>query len=549
MSSIPNVLSILEKELQQLVSPFMDKINKLEKETQSLRKEIHELRAEKEKLLNQLELVKNNRVPITENNSVTPLDPLTFDLIDDLFSSQSEKEHLLFMSYFIKTMEEHDLEKVHYFLELFSHNPDPILLDEGNKNIFFTLFHLILEEQKAGNEIIEEILFSYLKLLSILYNTALNGFITKFLKENHFGLLDSALYYNEPKIIIRIHMLLMEYGLESELSNTLSHTIRQEWVYLDFNLSKAEFCFFLWYSFLFNLDQELLDRTEESIKWLDDSISVFQLYTFMYSCLNDKKVENKKKYHDLVSAFQQNQIFNKKDTERILDQVSIEIESLHVTERLSSVPVFSDILSTVESDKLKQLIKELNLKKKEVMVPLYQNGTVTLKSGGYAQLTIYVNGKSKKKNRKAFVASELVEVIHKRNHPETLKVMKYIDKSASLPKSSGSNTDFQWPSTSINENHQSDLSDHPSLNQNSELKKLGYQITGLTRVKRWTILQKAVPSLGLKKVAYIIAYNVRLRKGQKNGTTKFSYAIAEWEYDLDKLKKTYYKKDFTWPSV
>jgi hypothetical protein len=45
-----------------------------------------------------------------------------------------------------------------------------------------------------------------------------------------------------------------------------------------------------------------------------------------------------------------------------------------------------------------------------------------------------------------------------------------------------------------------------------------------------------VMQLGLKKVAYTIAQNVKLRKGQKDGEKKFSFAIAEWEYDLNKLK-------------
>ena len=93
------------------------------------------------------------------------------------------------------------------------------------------------------------------------------------------------------------------------------------------------------------------------------------------------------------------------------------------------------------------------------------------------------------------------------------------------------------------------LNEKGQLNEESELKRIGYQITGLTKEKRWTMLEKTVKQLGLKKVAYTIAQNVKLRKGQKNGETKFKYSISEWEYDLAKLKKHYYKNQFTWPST
>lgn len=53
----------------------------------------------------------------------------------------------------------------------------------------------------------------------------------------------------------------------------------------------------------------------------------------------------------------------------------------------------------------------------------------------------------------------------------------------------------------------------------------------------------------LKKIAYTIAGNVKLRKGQKNGRRKFKYAITEWAYDLARLKQTYYKNNFTWPKT
>ncbi|WHY79942.1 hypothetical protein QNH20_12705 [Neobacillus sp. WH10] len=112
---------------------------------------------------------------------------------------------------------------------------------------------------------------------------------------------------------------------------------------------------------------------------------------------------------------------------------------------------------------------------------------------------------------------------------------------------SNSSNYFVWPSTELKGGPQ--YEEKTDFNEESDLKKLGYQITGMTREKRWKVLEVAVKQIGLKKVAYTIAQNVKLRKGQKNGEKKFSFAIGEWEYDLAKLKETYYKNEFSWPST
>ncbi|PLS17809.1 hypothetical protein CVD28_08905 [Bacillus sp. M6-12] len=44
---------------------------------------------------------------------------------------------------------------------------------------------------------------------------------------------------------------------------------------------------------------------------------------------------------------------------------------------------------------------------------------------------------------------------------------------------------------------------------------MGYQITGSTKEKRWKILEVAVRQLGLQKVVYTIAKNVKLRKAKR----------------------------------
>jgi uncharacterized coiled-coil protein SlyX len=118
-----------------------------------------------------------------------------------------------------------------------------------------------------------------------------------------------------------------------------------------------------------------------------------------------------------------------------------------------------------------------------------------------------------------------------------------------IPINIANEVSFSWPKTEVEVSSSDSNLNEKTLNEKSELMLTGYRITGLTRSKRWLVLQKAVPQLGLKKVVYTIAYNVKLRKGQKNGTKKFQYAISEWKHDLNKLRKHYYKEDFNWPAI
>lgn len=91
------------------------------------------------------------------------------------------------------------------------------------------------------------------------------------------------------------------------------------------------------------------------------------------------------------------------------------------------------------------------------------------------------------------------------------------------------------------------------LKEQTDLHKLGYRITGISRAKRWRVLTEvAMPKLGLKTVASTIANHCRMRRAQSGGEDRYAYAIAEWEHDLLRLKREFYDHGshaFTWPSA
>jgi hypothetical protein len=108
---------------------------------------------------------------------------------------------------------------------------------------------------------------------------------------------------------------------------------------------------------------------------------------------------------------------------------------------------------------------------------------------------------------------------------------------------------FTWPSTEAEETKGAGDSELDLLPE-SRLRQLGYT-TNEPRSVRWRILTtSAVPELGLPKVASMIAWFCRSRKQQKGGRQKFARAIAEWEHDLDRLKREVYpnhRPQFVWP--
>lgn len=149
------------------------------------------------------------------------------------------------------------------------------------------------------------------------------------------------------------------------------------------------------------------------------------------------------------------------------------------------------------------------------------------------------------KQQKTAVATEQKRKVISTDIPKRSPFIEYqtiTDNSVKKDKDS-----FKWPSTDATESNKN-TNIEGSFRLETDLRKLGYQITGLSRQHRWNILKtKAIPKLPLREIANTIANNVRLRKAQIGGKEKFAYAIAEWEYDLNRLKKEYYRSDFTWP--
>jgi hypothetical protein len=78
------------------------------------------------------------------------------------------------------------------------------------------------------------------------------------------------------------------------------------------------------------------------------------------------------------------------------------------------------------------------------------------------------------------------------------------------------------------------------LDGESELHRLGYQISGMSRDARWRVLrERAVPTLGVAVVRRTIERHIALRRGQWAGESRYEHALREWEHDLERLTQFY----------
>lgn len=337
-------------------------------------------------------------------------------------------------------------------------------------------------------------------------------------------------FLNEPVIITKYLRLLFSYRFEDEVKSALTHILDVEWGFLDSSLTRDDFTFFLWYCFLFNLDGDLIDVGGYSLKWFDDQLKGIALYYYIM----DDRQDGQAGLQDEIALFTQAVTLLDFEKESIINKVKA------IMNQPEPLKFLNDVYS-VDSILIPFLIEKYKLKKRYCSLPLfkYRNDQLIER---YVESDLYVS----LDRRKAFIKKDKMNQLLKHNKPLVSKTKSYqeIESGAVISTSS-----FAWPSTEFKDNKSTVESDEKVLNEKSDLKMMGYQISGLTRARRWEILEKALPKLGLKKIAYTIAYNVKLRKGQKNGLNKFHHAITEWEHDLAKLKKLYYKKDFNWPTT
>ncbi len=113
---------------------------------------------------------------------------------------------------------------------------------------------------------------------------------------------------------------------------------------------------------------------------------------------------------------------------------------------------------------------------------------------------------------------------------------------------------FDWPSseaTAVSEVVGADDKNR----EETELHQRGYNVAhGTTRAHRWAVLTRIIEGreMLLRDVAGTIASHCRARRRQHDGGETYRRALGEWEFDLKRLKMTYYDghpPGFRWPKA
>jgi hypothetical protein len=531
------ILALIESQLSEIIEDYELQIREIKKVKTSLNQEILSLKEEIRAISienNELKLLITNRGKVEQIKSI----PQVNENINELSSIESESNFLQSegilggLSECDSNLNKEELEQLTKYLNsLFKFEPHDV----------------------------HELDTIYKTVLSIIKRNSHLKDIKNFLRSNVKRITDQILDTNEPILITELASIYFHFNMNDILLSYYERVIKK-WEYIDSSIEQNDFYRLLWFAFYLNKDRRLLKKVKASSAYLTQPETEIILYNLYKNILNGtnvssselKKVESYQKQVISLDSFEKEKVFNSLNKRiKKFEKETIHISSNHSQrEKINPNQATRKIMyvTKISGNEYKIPTTNKELTEEWIQLKVFKD-TFSRKEEGY----ILVKALSENKVGKAYVTNNLYKDIRKKVGNKWLDVREYNGEDK-IEKGSGkeelNHKVFTWPSTELSDNKSSVTMDDKSLlNEESDLKKIGYQITGKSREKRWKVLEIAVKQIGLRKVAYTIAQHVKLRKGQKNGTKKFSYAIGEWEYDLAKLKSQYYKSNFTWPTT
>jgi hypothetical protein len=354
---------------------------------------------------------------------------------------------------------------------------------------------------------------------------------------------------------LTIKLLKSYLSIDHEEFHTLFLDVLTDWKEYDEQLEEEAFIKLVWFAFILDEEDHLKRIVPKFNHYMKSDNWDLKFYRYIKKIRNSSTPHNEEKLNNVINKFKKTHLFSERSTARIVDKINEKmIEKKKPTKlTIKNKPInkkeeIVDVVREVRRLSSKNLPSSLKLEEikheKLINLAIYEN-----KKMEKMKKLIKVKALKASNSKEYFVTKTTLKNI--RNEARFAGGYVHIidEKKGENRQNEVKNNLFAWPSTEVKgTGFNTDIGDF-GLNEMSPLRRMGYQITDSTRQQRWLALQRAVPSIGLKKVAYTIAGNIKLRKGQKNGLKKFSYSISEWEYDLNRLKNKFYKHDFKWPNI
>jgi hypothetical protein len=541
-----SIIKGINQQLEDLINYFEEQLQLLETENSVLKQELlthKKLLTDKENQIRELtEKVLQQRL----KDEDTPKQFSVLQLIqmfphyisesERLFKQQKNKECIKIVSKLMEVMDQ----------KAYS--------SSGGNNLVTLSKELIKSDFQKGSEI-EELFIKVFYFISMFHQ---KDEIRKFLSNNITQVTRMVMKTENETLIAELgSILFMKKELQNNLGDFLT-LISHHWENLVKKVDQKSLIKILWLDLILNKEKPILNKKDINEEWVDQNLPEVQLYHLYREVIFNQTDISKfstqiKKLKEKVTVFssdEKNRLFG--NLNNILGEQAKKNRLNEKSKEIINKPKKLRKMSFVTKLPTENLIlpgTEIALKDEWVALSVYKD-IYTKEPFKYIKAKVLTYNE----NSKAFVTEQLIQVIKKeagknrvdiRDQNDNLKQHHPV-KSIPTIVTKKEEQPFVWPSTEIKGQK---VEEKGQFNEESELKKLGYQITGTTREKRWRILTTAVKTLGLRKVAYQIAHNVKLRKGQKDGEKKFVYAITEWEYDLAKLKQQYYKNDFSWPNT
>ncbi|MGY3717661.1 hypothetical protein ACWE42_19290 [Sutcliffiella cohnii] len=348
---------------------------------------------------------------------------------------------------------------------------------------------------------------------------------------------------------------------DEEAFKNLFYDLLMDWEQFGNQINEETFEKLVWYAFVLNEEDYLKRKIVEYNVLLKADKWNLKFYRYIRKHSRNGALDDRTKLLNAINKFKKNKVFSDKATEKIAKKIYL-IFPVNDTKKAAAPP-----------QKNEEKVNQKSLQnKKEIIDPVralrrlspynLPNGVKlgSINKEKTIHLAVYEDKSMEKIKR--VIQVKALQVAGRTEYYVNKKTLKAINKEVDTTggyihiidnkKNKGGvkkeeTNMFAWPSTEISGMGLGTDARGLELSEISALRRMGYQITDTSREQRWMVLQRAVPALGLKKVADTLARNVRLKKGQKNGKKKFAYAISEWENDLRKLKDKYYKRDFNWP--
>lgn len=563
------ILDFVNNEIDNIYSNYNTQIRKLENENRKLRETIKKLEMDNGALHSKMidnSVHKNDSENKSEYENLLKYWVKLFsssqeEILIEMCTSSDANDCIVLLNICHNLIDQKDYKNAINIINLLKEYYQTIQFDGTRvQDIFFNILtSTLLKQADEINEDFDELVINSLNLLMKLHDIQFGKECINFIQKNFDDLLGNIFNLNSPLIITTFMRVCLKFNLKFEIKDIFMQPLDSEWEFLDSSITREDFIFLLWYSYLFYYDDQFLDKVTECKKWFQNSDDELALYFY----LNENKVQHAIKFQAAMKKFLDGNVLTTFEKQEIVKKVEKEIGPVINIEE-ETYQVVNDRIIVIKNALVEKYIKTHNLVLKNVTIPLYKSNNDNL-IRGYINGTVYTNDTFKKNCISEYTYEQLLKkcnpLIFKTEGRKELDIKSEIEELEtknnheafknrnSVPKHKIVKNTFKWPETENRKTDQTSSTEEINLNENSALKLMGYQITGVSRNTRWQILEKAVPRLGLKKVASIIAYNIKLRKGQKNGQKKYYNAISEWEHDLLKLRRVYYKKDFNWPNT